>query len=159
VTAFAAAHAERTASAEIQAIVFRLADEVYGIEIGFVHEIIRHQAPTRVPGSPAEMLGLINLRSRVIPVLSLAAILGGPDADPAPATRIVIVGVEGARVGLVVDEVFEVRTLDAGTVAPAPAFAADGRHHAAGVAQTDRGLVVLLDIEDAVASVDLGQSH
>ena len=141
---------------DLQAIVFRLGDETYGIEIGFVHEIIRYQRPTPLPGSQATILGLINLRSRVLSVLSLRSILGLGSEPLGPSARIVIVGVTGDRVGLLVDEVHEVRTLPADAIQPPPLFAsAAGGRHAVGIAQTDRGLVVLLDLEDAISAVGL----
>ena len=145
------------AQADVQAIVFGLGAETYGIEIGLVHEIIRHQVPTAVPSAPAAVLGLINLRSQILPVLSLRAIFGLPAVAVDASARIVLVGLDGSRVGLLVDEVFEVRTLAADTIQAPPAFASgEAGFHAVGIAQTARGIVVLLDIEDAVASVDLG---
>src|SRR5215218_9963985 len=74
-----------TAAADLQAIVFGLGDERYGIEIGFVHEIIRNQELTVVPGASPAVLGLINLRSQVLPVLSLRTIFGRPSIEPGPA--------------------------------------------------------------------------
>jgi len=148
-----------TATADLQAIIFGLGDETYGIEIGFVHEIIRNQELTAVPGAPPAVLGLINLRSQVLPVLSLRTIFGRPAVDLDSSARIVLVGLDGARVGLLVDQVFEVRTFPAESIAPPPAFATgESGFQAVGIAQTDTGLVVLLDVEAAIGSVDLGQT-
>ena len=157
-TSVSGARQAPTPGAELQAIVFRLGDEVYGIEIGFVHEIIRHQPPTPVPGTSQAVLGLINLRSMVVPVLSLRTIFDMPPHEPDGRSRIVIVSLEGARLGLLVDEVLEVRTFAATDIQPAPAFVSGDGHHAIGIAQTEAGLVVLIDVEEAVGSVDLGRA-
>ena len=147
------------ATADLQAIVFGLGDETYGIEIGFVHEIIRNQELTVVPGASPAVLGLINLRSQVLPVLSLRTIFGRPPGELDSSARIVLVGLAGARVGLLVDRVFEVRTFPAESISPPPAFATgESGFQAVGIAQPDTGLVVLLDVEAAVGSVDLGQT-
>jgi purine-binding chemotaxis protein CheW len=146
-------------AADHQAIVFRVADETYGIEIGFVHEIIRHQPTTGVPGTSTAILGLINLRSRIFPVLSVRTIFGLPEPVPGPRSRIVVVGIDGSRIGLLVDEVSEVRTFSADTIQPPPSFVAgDSQDQIVGIAQTEGGLVILLDVEAVVGSVDLGRT-
>ena len=144
-------------SREIQAVVFRLGEETYGIEIGFVHEIIRVQPPAALPGTPPAVLGVINLRSRIIPVISLRSVFGGTETEPGPAARIVIVGWNGSRVGLLVDEVVEVRTFDMAEVQPPPPMLSADRHHTVGIARTERGLVALLDIEAAIETVELSK--
>jgi purine-binding chemotaxis protein CheW len=157
--AMTGASGSESVTADLQAIVLGLGDEIYGIEIGFVQEIIRNQPLTAVPGASPAVLGLINLRSQVLPVLSLRTIFGRPAIAVDPAARIVLVGLAGWRVGLLVDEVFEVRTLAADSIQPAPAFATGERgFQAVGIAQTERGLVVLLDIEAVLGSVELGQA-
>jgi purine-binding chemotaxis protein CheW len=148
-----------TSTGDLQAIVFALGSESYGIEIAFVHEIIRRQPLTPVPAAPPSVLGLINLRSRIIQVLSLRTIFGLPEAVTTPAERIVIVGFGESRLGLLVDEVSEVRTFGADSIQPAPTFTSGrGPEHIVGIAQTPAGLVILLDIEAAVGSVDLARA-
>jgi len=146
------------ASAEIQAVIFRLGAETYGVEIGFVHEIIRVQPPAALPGSSAAVLGVINLRSRIVPVISLRAAFGGTEVEPGPASRIVIVSWNASRVGLLVDEVVEVRSFDVDAIQQPPAMLAGDRHHTIGIARTERGLVALLDVESAIGAVELSRA-
>lgn len=69
-----------------------------------VAEIIRPQVLTRVPHGPAALLGVTNLRSAVLPIVSVAGLLGRSQGEASPSARVVVVD-KGARVGLLVDEV------------------------------------------------------
>jgi purine-binding chemotaxis protein CheW len=126
-----------------QLVVFSLADEEYGIPITLVQEIIRHSAPRPIPGSPSHVEGVINLRGRIIPVVDLRARFGMPGVRPDEA-KIVIVEMASLVVGVVVDEVREVLTVDAGQCEPAPEGA--GGDHLQAVAKLEGRLVVLLDM-------------
>jgi purine-binding chemotaxis protein CheW len=127
-----------------QLVVFSLADEEYGIPITLVQETTRYSAPRPIPGSPFHVEGVINLRGRIIPVVDLRARLGMAGVRPDEA-KIVIVEMETMVVGVVVDEVREVLTVDAGRCEPAPEGAGDGDYRQA-VARLEGRLVVLLDM-------------
>lgn len=85
-------------------LTFKVGGEALSFPAGDVAEIIRLRAITRVPHGPAALLGVTNLRGAVLPVVSLAGLLGRPVAAPAPSARIVVTG-NGGAVGLLVDEV------------------------------------------------------
>jgi len=127
-----------------QLVVFSLAEEEYGIPITLVQEIIRYSAPRPIPGSPFHVEGVINLRGRIIPVVDLRARFGMGGERPEEA-KIVIVEMETMVVGVVVDEVREVLTVDAAQCEPAPEGAGDGDYIQA-VAKLEGRLVVLLDM-------------
>jgi purine-binding chemotaxis protein CheW len=127
-----------------QLVVFSLAEEEYGIPITLVQEIIRYSAPRPIPGSPFHVEGVINLRGRIIPVVDLRARFGMGGERPDEA-KIVIVEMETMVVGVVVDEVREVLTVDAEQCEPAPEGAGDGDYLQA-VAKLEGRLVVLLDM-------------
>ena len=74
---------------ETQIVVLALGDERYGLEIAAVYEIIRPQPITAVPQAPASVVGVINLRGRIIPVVDLRFRFGLPDVIPGPGSRIV----------------------------------------------------------------------
>lgn len=97
-----------------QYIDIRLGNDKYGIEIKYIHNIIVMQNITRVPKSQPYFLGVINLRGDVIPVMSLRRKMGLEEDDFTSETRIMIVKPEqqAASVGLIVDEVNEVITLN-----------------------------------------------
>lgn len=97
-----------------QFIVTYLNKEQYGIEIKYIDNIIVMQSITRVPKAQSYFKGVINLRGEIVPVMSLRGKLGIPDDAYTSKSRIIIVRPEpqAAPVGLIVDEVKEVITLD-----------------------------------------------
>lgn len=131
-----------------QVVVFLLADQTYGIDIGRVYEIIRSEKPVRLPGMPSYMEGVIHLRERIIPVVDLRVRLDLQQAGSGVAAdtgRIVIVDAgAGAMVGLMVDAVQEVRDLPDGSVQPPPVNAGLSGY-VEGIALSDGQLIILLD--------------
>ncbi len=95
-----------------QLVVTTAGDILCGIEIDAVHEIIPMQAITNVPKSPRNMLGVTDVRGAIIPVADLRGCLGLPIAEVNAETRIVLVSYGEEKIGLVVDAVAEVITLD-----------------------------------------------
>ncbi len=96
-----------------QYIVIKIGEEQYGINISYVDNIVRMQHITRVPKVPAHLRGVINLRGIVVPVMSLRLKMGLPDDELTKNTRIIILKVDSnGSIGIIVDEVKEVVTLD-----------------------------------------------
>jgi purine-binding chemotaxis protein CheW len=85
-------------------LTFTVSGERMALPAGDVSEIIRPQVLTRVPHGPPTLLGVTNLRSTVLPVVSMAGLLGRSQSIASPAARVVVVD-KGTRVGLLVDEV------------------------------------------------------
>lgn len=143
-------------------MTFRLGEEVYGLEILRVREIIRLMAITRVPRAAPCVRGVINLRGRVIPVLDLGLRFGMAAIAPTDQTVIIVVQCRFADVdvtmGMLVDEVLEVIPVAAAQIAPLPALGPGGRDavfiHAVG--KLDERVIFLLDIS-AVLRVDSPQ--
>lgn len=99
-------------SDSIQYIVVKIGDEQFGIDISYVDNIVRMQKITRVPKAPFHYLGVINLRGEIVPVMSIRRKMNLNDDVFTNATRIIILKVENhGIVGVVVDEVKEVKTL------------------------------------------------
>src|SRR5690348_9894294 len=94
-----------------QVVIFRLGESSYAIEIAAVREIIRPQPITVVPQAPPCVVGVINLRSTVVPVLDLRKRCGLPEGEQTRESRVVVVQVGSESVGLQVDAVSEVITL------------------------------------------------
>ncbi|MCR5516954.1 MAG: chemotaxis protein CheW [Lachnospiraceae bacterium] len=95
-----------------QYIVVKIDNEQFGIDIKYIDNIVRLLSITRVPMSQDYFKGVINLRGEIIPVMSLRKKLGLADDQFSPKTRIIISKVENATVGIIVDEVKEVITLE-----------------------------------------------
>lgn len=103
---------EQETETAVQYIVVRIGNEQYGINIKYINNIVRNQKITRVPKTQTYYKGVINLRGEIIPVMSIRLKLGLEDDEFTDKTRIIIVKIEGATIGVIVDQVREVVTLD-----------------------------------------------
>jgi purine-binding chemotaxis protein CheW len=163
--------AARTASAPAEAsagsalagkyMTFRLASEDYGVPILKVRELIGLQEITRVPGAPAFVRGVINLRGKVIPVVDLRSKFGMPELAGGRYAVIIVVQIErpeGAlTIGTLVDEVLEVRDIGASQVEPPPSFgfAESEVDFILGIGKVEKRVVFLLDIDRILNSSDI----
>lgn len=141
-------------------LTFRLGDEQYGLGILSVKEIIGMMPVTALPQAPSYVLGVINLRGKVIPVIDLRRKFAMPAIVQTERTCIIVVEQmepEGrARlVGIVVDEVSEVIHVKAGNIEDAPQLGAMGESRAIlGLAKEESGVKILLDIANALNARD-----
>lgn len=94
-----------------QYVTFFIENECFAFPLGSVLEIIRVPKTVKVPMSPRSLLGLSNLRGSVLPILDLRRVLALPEAEHTDSTRVVVADV-GTPVGLVVDRVAQVLTVD-----------------------------------------------
>lgn len=136
-----------TESIWVQYIVIRLGQEQYGVAIKNIDNIVRMQKITRVPKAPSYICGVINLRGEVIPVISLRKKMFLPDDEYTKSTRIIILKMEQfGSVGIIVDEVKEVVTLDEDHIEKMVYDSKDEKtNFISGVGKYDGGLVSLLD--------------
>jgi purine-binding chemotaxis protein CheW len=132
-----------------QFVVCALAGEEYALGVECVQEIIRYTQPRTVPSAPLGVRGVINLRGRIITVCDLTQRLGLAVA-PGPESKIVVVEADGEMMGLVVDDVTEVKTLAGDEIEP-PLRAGDGA--ISGVARVGDRLLVLLDLPVVLGGV------
>ena len=142
-------------------LTFKLDNESFGIEVLKIREIIRMQKITPVPHTPCHVLGVINLRGKVIPVVDLRVKFSLNAADATDQTCIVVVQVEShnsgaAMVGLLVDSVEEVMNIESKDIEPAPDFGGalknDFIH---GIAKTKDDVKTLLDIDKVIVEEDI----
>ncbi len=140
---------------EKQLVVFDLAEETYGVDIGSVREIIRIQEITNVPRTPDFVEGVINLRGNVIPVIDLRKRFGLREAEATKDTRIVVVDIDGNDIGVVVDAVNEVLRLPADAVEPPTGVTTTAdSDYLLGIAKLENRLVILLDLQKALLNLD-----
>ena len=117
-------------SDEAQLVVFRVDDEEYGVVVDEVQEIIRvPEQLIRVPKALDFVEGLVNLRGTVLPVIDLRSRLGLPRSQRDERQRIVVLIINGARTGFIVDSVTEVLKLRASAVDGAEAVRCSSRAH------------------------------
>ncbi len=96
-----------------QYIVVRIGNEKYGIDIQYIDNIVRMQKITRVPKAQSYFKGIINLRGEIVPVMSIRKKMGLEDDVITDASRTIIIKLEDkGSIGVIVDEVREVITLD-----------------------------------------------
>jgi purine-binding chemotaxis protein CheW len=139
--------ATNTNDSVVQWVTFRLADEVYGINVMQVQEVLRVSEIAPVPGAPHYVLGIINLRGNVVTVIDTRIRLGLTTTEVTDSTRIVII--EGARhvVGILVDCVAEVVDLATSEVESAPNVGNDeSAKYIQGVASREGELLILVDL-------------
>lgn len=92
----------------IQLVSFNLDEEEYGVEVLKVREIIRMANITHMPNAPHYIEGIINLRGKVIPVISMRKKFGLQERGNSNSTRIMVMDVRGDLLGFIVDGVSEV---------------------------------------------------
>ena len=133
----------------IQLVSFNLEKEEYGINVLMVREIIRMLNITRVPNTPHYVEGVINLRGKVIPIISLRRKFDLAEAEYDKRTRIMVMEVVGEMMGFIVDEVSEVIRISEKEIQPPPPVVASGieQECMAGVVNQANRLLVLLDLE------------
>lgn len=135
-----------------QYVLFRLRDEEYGLPISAVRSIIRHEVPTPVPGAPAEVEGVFNLRGQVIPLIDLGQHLLSDALVVTDAARVIVAETSYGPVGLAVDCVREVANIAVADIRPVPAaaLATETADAFEGVAPYGDRLLILLDPEKAL---------
>jgi len=142
----------RTTGESIQFIVTQMGDEQYGIDIKYVDNIVRMQRTTRVPKVAPYIRGVINLRGEVIPIMNLRGKMELPEVEDTNSTRIIIVKLEQqGLVGLIVDEVKEVVTLDVDRIEKVSYDKDEKNMFLMGVGKNGDALISLLDLNAVVS--------
>lgn len=131
----------------LQLVTFRIGNEEFGIDIQKVQEINRMIEITKIPNTPAHVEGVVNLRGKIIPIISLRTKLGFEEAERGKATRIMVIEMNGNVLGFIVDSVSEVLRIQDAKIEATPTVA--GGTDAAyieGVINLDNRLLILLDL-------------
>ncbi len=138
---------------EIQLACFRVGSEMYALDIMRIKEIIRPQKLTSVPKAPQFIEGVINLRGVVIPVVDLRKRFDQTNTALGQKARVIICTVSGKIVGLMVDEVLEVRRCTRQEIQSSPQFLqGKGTDFFIGVYRRDDDLMMLLNLEKILTS-------
>lgn len=141
-----------TAGEGRQYIVVRLGTEQYGIDIKYVDNIVRQQRITRIPKAQPYFRGVINLRGEIIPVMSIRTKFGLEDDVFTNATRIIIIKLEPqSAIGIIVDEVKEVVTLNVDEIEKAAQDSSDEKSQfLSGIGKNGDSLISLLNIAGVI---------
>ncbi|MCW8884886.1 MAG: chemotaxis protein CheW [Motiliproteus sp.] len=132
----------------LQWATFELAEELYGINVMQVMEVLRLTEIAPVPGSQNFILGIINLRGNVITVVDTRTLFGLPKAEETENSRIVVIELADQVVGMLVDSVAEVIYLKQSAIERAPNVGTDeSTKFIQGVSYHSEKLITLLDLD------------
>ncbi|HZY19174.1 MAG TPA: chemotaxis protein CheW [Ramlibacter sp.] len=129
-------------------LTYRLGGEEYGVDIQKVQEIRSCETPTRIPGAPAYVKGVVNLRGVIVPIVDLRLKLACERADYNPFTVVIVLAVNKRVVGVVVDSVSDVLDLKADAIKPPPELSAgSGAEFVTGIASVGDRMLMLVDLD------------
>jgi purine-binding chemotaxis protein CheW len=142
--------------APLQQLTFALADEEYGVDILAVREIRGWSHVTRIPQAPDYVLGVLNLRGAMVPVMDLRLRFGLVRESYNDTTVMIIVAIGERLFGIVVDAVSDVIDIDPAAIKPVPDLGAVvDTDYLQGLATHDGHMVMLLDVEKLMCPEDV----
>jgi purine-binding chemotaxis protein CheW len=148
--------AEKVAAVEKQLVVFNLGRESYAVDIGGVREIIQMLPITRVPGTPASVEGVVNLRGSVIPIVDLRKRFQMDTIERNKDTRIIVVSCKGQDVGVIVDAVAEVLRIPIESIEPSSnVFTDEQVEYFIGILKLEDRLVILLSMDQVLSTQEI----
>lgn len=139
----------------LEFLCVRVSDEIYGINIMDIKEIIKPREVTEVPRAPAFVSGVLSLRGTIIPIIDMRIRLGLAHDEPTGKERIVVIKDTSSYSGLLVDEVIQVVQVQQNAVEAAPTVL-DGidRDFVSGIGRSDSRLIIILNLEN-IADINL----
>ena len=149
-------HEKKSSSGQFkQIIIFKVGKEDYGLEIEKVQEVIRMRTIKKLPRSPHFVLGVMNLRGNIIPVIGLRQKFGLDPLEKGDFTRIVVVNHENKLVGMVVDEVNKVINVPEENIEGNPEVVRDStRALVRGVAKLEDQVIILVQLDYLIYNLD-----
>jgi purine-binding chemotaxis protein CheW len=136
-----------------QLVTFQLGDELYGVNIMDVKEIVRVQAIREIPNAPGYVEGIFNLRSEIIPVVNLHKRFYLKNIQLSEEDELlsgfVIIEVDGMKLGIVIDRVSRVLTIEREDIQPPPQMLSGiGAEYIEGVVRQETGYLIILNIRN-----------
>ena len=138
-------------------LLFQLHNEIYGINISDVTEIIEMQQITDIPDMPEFVKGVINLRGKVIPIIDLRLRFEMEERDYDDRTCIIIVKTADRSFGLIVDTVTEVEDIPGEQISPAPTFKTEKirENYISGLGKVGEQVLILLDVHSILRDEEI----
>ncbi len=134
-------------------LTFLTDGQVFAIPISEVMQIVQMQTITPIPEFPVYARGIIDLRGTMIPVVDLRCRLGKMELEYDVHTCIIVLSIHDALVGLIVDGVEEVATIEQENISPPPSLGADATtRFLQGIGKTPSGVVLMLSAERVIGS-------
>lgn len=140
----------------VQIVCFKIGKEEYGIDILKVQEILNLPRITLLPKAAEFILGVIDLRGKVLPIIDLSKRFGIESSNASKTARAIVVKIKGKKVGLAIDSVSHVVKVDSEVIEPPPAIVKgiSGRY-IVGIAKVNEEFVVILDIDQIFSPSEL----
>ena len=127
-------------------LTFKLGEEVFGLEIKYVTEIVGIQPITNIPEVPEYVKGIINLRGKIIPVIDVRIKFKKEPIEYDERTCIIVIDIDDMSVGLIVDNVSEVVTIKDEDIVPPPSYKTGFQNkYIKGVGKSKDGVKLVLD--------------
>ncbi len=138
-------------------LTFRLGGEEYGIEILKVQEIRGYDSITKIANAPEFIKGVVNLRGIIVPIIDMRIKFRLGNAAYDQFTVVIILNVAGRVMGIVVDGVSDVLTLETEQMRPTPEFGSViDTEYIMGLGTVEERMLILIDIEKLMGSSDMG---
>ena len=136
-----------------QIVTFQLGEELYGVNIMDVKEIVRVQNVRPIPNAPVYVEGIFNLRSEIIPIINLHKRFHIKKMNVSEEDELlsgfVILDIEGMKLGVIIDRVSRVVTIEKEEIQPPPQMISGiGSEYIMGVVRQENGYLIILNIRD-----------
>ncbi|UJW76061.1 chemotaxis protein CheW [Rhizobium sp. SL42] len=128
-------------------IAFRIGEQEFCVNIMSVREIRGWTPATPLPHSPGYVLGVINLRGAVLPIIDLSKRLGMKPVEPSARHVIIVAQVRSKIIGLLVEAVSDILTVTEENIQPTPEISSDlERQYARGILAIDKRMICLIEL-------------
>ncbi|MDQ0456345.1 chemotaxis protein CheW [Rhizobium paknamense] len=141
----------------LEILAFRLHGQEFCVKTTAIREIRGWAPATPLPHSPQEVVGVINLRGTVVPIVDLAVKLGMPGMQANERSAIIVTDVADTVVGLLVDAVSDILTVPAENLQPVPPTSSTGTDFSDGIIVHGTGMICLLNLERMFKDDDCGE--
>ena len=141
-------HSNKAGDEIIQWVTFKLDEEIYGINVMQVQEVLRLTEIAPVPGAPDYVMGIVNLRGNVVTVIDTRKRFGLFQKEADDSTRIVIIEVDNQVIGILVDSVAEVVNIRSSDIESTPNLGEDNESskYIQGVYSKEGSILILVDV-------------
>lgn len=144
----------------LQLVTFKLGNELYGVNVMDVKEIVKIQNIRAIPNTPYYMLGILNLRSEVIPIIDLHRRFHIGDDENVELDELesgfIILRVQGMEIGIIIDRVAKVTTIDKENIKDPPQMMGGiASEYIIGVVQVDESYLIILDTQKLFEAKEL----
>ncbi len=149
-----------TINETVQYLTFKLAEEIFALDVAKVREILEYSSITKIPQTPEFMRGVINLRGSVVPVIDLRLKFGMSKTDQTVNTCIIVVEVsmdgETTILGALADSVQEVIEMEPDQIEPAPHIGTNlNTDFIKGMGKHEGNFIMILDIDRVFSSEEM----